>query len=51
MFDSLPKQLNICCVYVKRNFSMRRFLSSTKIMLKLMDTRIYTVNITLNPFS
>ena len=47
MFKSLPKnKLCICQKYLLNE----TFLFSTKIKLKLMDTRSYTVNITLNFF-
>ena len=47
MFKSLPKNMLCIC---QKNLLDETFLFSTKIKLKLMDTRSYTVNITLNFF-
>ena len=47
MFKSLPKHM--LCIRQK-NLLDETVLFSTKIMLKLMDIRLYTLNITLNFF-
>ena len=46
MFKSLPKHM-LC---IRQKNLLNAVLFSTKIMLKLMDIRLYTLNITLNFF-